>query len=189
MGSNILPVDLKLNIFKTQLSRVQDTMLHILTLFLLSFCLSTAEAKGFFLYFCFGEGCTGWDTTLSWLSVAFTLFCLVSAFASCCKEEESEEEEPRDCERGSVEEGEFDVIEKKQKSKKKDESYVIEMSGKEECKPRVAGEKEKDALEKPCKNCGAKIYKYECCSEELGLCIICNRIKQKSIKSFQIQNV
>merc|ERR1711953_1595225 len=164
MGSNILPVDLKLNIFKTQLSRVQDTMLHILTLFLLSFCLSSAEAKGFFLYFCFGEGCTGWDTTLSWLSVAFTLFCLVSAFASCCKEEENEEQEPHDCERGSVEEGELDVI---------------EMSGKEECKPRVAGEKEKDALEKPCKNCGAKIYKYECCSEELGLCIICNRIKQK----------
>ena len=85
-----------------------------------------------------------------------------------------------------MEEGELDVIEKKQKSKKKDESCVIEMSGKAECKPR---EKEKDALEKPCKNCGAKIYKYECCSEELGLCIICNRIKQKSIKSFQIQNV
>merc|ERR1719228_1486480 len=111
-------------------------MLHFLTLFLLSFFLSSAEAKGFFLYFCFGEGCTGWDTTLSCLSIAFTLFCLVSACASCCKEEENEEQEPHDCERGSVE---------------KDESYVIEMSGKAECKPR---EKEKDAFEKPCKNCG-----------------------------------
>ena len=93
-------------------------MLHFLTLFLLSFFLSTAEAKAVFLYFCFGEGCTGWDIALSWLSVFFTLACLVSAFANCCKEEENEEQEPRDCERGSVEEGEFDVIEKKQKSRK-----------------------------------------------------------------------
>ena len=68
-------------------------MLHFLTLFLLSFFLSTAEAKAVFLYFCFGEGCTGWDTTLSCLSIAFTLFCLVSAFASCCKEKEKEEQE------------------------------------------------------------------------------------------------
>ena len=44
---------------------------------------------------------------------------------------------------------------------------------KAECKLRVAREKEKDALEKPCKNCDAKMYKYECCSEESGLCPDC----------------
>ena len=44
---------------------------------------------------------------------------------------------------------------------------------KAECKLRVAREKEKDALEKPCKNCDAKIYKYGCCSEESGLCPDC----------------
>lgn len=44
---------------------------------------------------------------------------------------------------------------------------------KAECKLRVAREREKDALEKPCKNCDTKIYKYECCSEESGLCPDC----------------
>ena len=44
---------------------------------------------------------------------------------------------------------------------------------KAECKLRVAREREKDALENPCKNCDTKIYKYECCSEESGLCPDC----------------
>ena len=44
---------------------------------------------------------------------------------------------------------------------------------KAECKLRVAREREEDALEKPCTNCDIKIYKYECCSEESGLCPDC----------------
>ena len=61
-------------------------MLHILSLFVLPFLVSTAEAKGaFFLYFCFGEGCSGFDYALSCLSILFTVCCLLSAFASCCK--------------------------------------------------------------------------------------------------------
>ena len=63
-------------------------MLHILTLFLLPFFLSSAEAKGAFLYLCFEEGCSGGDIALSCLSILFTMYCLVSAFASCCKEKE-----------------------------------------------------------------------------------------------------
>ena len=41
------------------------------------------------------------------------------------------------------------------------------------CKLRIAREKEKNALANPCKNCEAKMYKYECCSEESGLCPDC----------------
>ena len=44
---------------------------------------------------------------------------------------------------------------------------------KAECKLRVAREREEDALEKPCKHCDIKIYKYECCSEDSGLCPDC----------------
>merc|ERR1712110_947761 len=59
-----------------------QTMLHILSLFVLPFLVSTAEAKGaFFLYFCFGEGCTGFDYALSCLSILFTMCCLLSALA------------------------------------------------------------------------------------------------------------
>ena len=68
-------------------------MLHILTLFLLPFFVSSAEAKGAFLYFCFGEDCSEWDMYLSWFSIFFTLCCLVSACASCCKEKEKDEQE------------------------------------------------------------------------------------------------
>ena len=70
-----------------------QTMLHILSLLLLPCLLSTAEASGVFLYLCFGEGCSGWDIALTCLSILFTMCCLVSAFASCCKGRAKEEED------------------------------------------------------------------------------------------------
>ena len=48
-------------------------MLHILTLFLLPFFLYSAEASGVFMYLCFGEGCSGWDSALTCLSILFTM--------------------------------------------------------------------------------------------------------------------
>merc|ERR1712004_164338 len=60
-------------------------MLHLLSLFVLPYLLPTAEAKGAFLYFCFGEGCTGWDLALSFVSILFTMCCFLSAISSCCK--------------------------------------------------------------------------------------------------------
>ena len=68
-------------------------MLHILTLFLLPFFLSSAEASGVFMYLCFGEGCSEWDSALTWLSILSWLVIFVSAVARCCKEEEKEEQE------------------------------------------------------------------------------------------------
>ena len=68
-------------------------MLHILTLFLLPFFVSSAEAKGAFLYFCFGEDCSEWDGLFSLLSITFTLCCLLSACASYCKDKEKDEQE------------------------------------------------------------------------------------------------
>ena len=67
-------------------------MLHILTLLLLPLLLPSAEASGVFLYLCFGEGCSGWDIALTCLSILFTMCCLVSAFASCCRARAKEEE-------------------------------------------------------------------------------------------------
>merc|ERR1711928_25249 len=60
-------------------------MLHLLSLFVLPYLLPTAEAKGAFLYFCFGEGCSGWDLALSCISILFTMCCFLSAISSCCK--------------------------------------------------------------------------------------------------------
>ena len=66
-------------------------MLHLLSLFVLPYLLPTAEAKGAFLYFCFWEGCTGWDLALSCISVLFTMCCFLSAISSFCKRGKEEE--------------------------------------------------------------------------------------------------
>jgi len=68
-------------------------MLHILSLLVLPFLVSSAEAKGAILYLCFGDGCSGWDIALTCLSIIFTMCCLVSAFASCCRARAKEEEQ------------------------------------------------------------------------------------------------
>merc|ERR1711944_207897 len=76
-----------------------QTMLHILSLFLLPHLLSLAEAKSAFLpvvqspkhprraflYLCSGEGCSGTDIVLLCLSVLFIVSCLVIVCVSCCK--------------------------------------------------------------------------------------------------------
>ena len=64
-------------------------MLHIFSLFILPFLLSTAEAKGFLIYLCIGEGCEGWQIALSVISilVSFLIICC-SCWSSCkqCKQ-------------------------------------------------------------------------------------------------------
>ena len=67
-------------------------MLHLLSLFVLPYLLPTAEAKGAFLYFCFGEGCSGWDLALSCVSILFTMCCFLSVISSCCKGKVKNEE-------------------------------------------------------------------------------------------------
>ena len=72
-------------VLNLSLSQTKLEMLHLLSLFVLPSLLPTAEAKGAFLYFCFGEGCSGWDLALSCISVLFTMCCFLSAISSCCK--------------------------------------------------------------------------------------------------------
>merc|ERR1712061_311448 len=68
---------------RLQRNDIEETMLHIFSLFILPFLLSTVEAKGFFVYLCIGEGCEGWQIALSVISilVSFLISC-----CSCCKQ-------------------------------------------------------------------------------------------------------
>ena len=68
---------------------LNQKMLHIFSLFLLPLLLSTAEAKkGFpvFLYFCLGEGCNGFQTVLTIVSILLIWCCCCAVLCICCCE-------------------------------------------------------------------------------------------------------
>merc|ERR1712018_1000457 len=75
-----------------------QTMLHILSLFLLPLLVSSAEAKGAFIYLCLGEGCSGWEIAPMVISILFSTCVLVSACRGCCramKQRKMEEEDSK----------------------------------------------------------------------------------------------
>merc|ERR1712107_82580 len=88
-------------------SQTKLEMLQLLSLFVLPYLLPTAEAKGAFLYFYFGEGCSVWDLALSCISILFTVCCFLSAISSCCKGNVKNEEADfpnRNCLNGGIKE-------------------------------------------------------------------------------------
>merc|ERR1712038_968637 len=67
-----------------QRNDIEEKMIHIFSLFILPFLLSTVEAKGFFVYLCIGEGCEGWQIALSIISIlVFFLIICCSCWSSC----------------------------------------------------------------------------------------------------------
>merc|ERR1719242_2209884 len=71
---------------RLQRNDIEETMLHIFSLFILPFLLSTAEAKGFFVYLCIGEGCEGWQIALSVISILVSFLIIFCSCWSSCKQ-------------------------------------------------------------------------------------------------------
>ena len=105
-----------------QRNNIEETMLHIFSLFVLPFLLSTAsplptttppmtktvEAKkggDFFLYLCIGNGCEGWrsilDTMRGWhialtvISILVSFFILCCCCCFCCMDDKDEKEDKK----------------------------------------------------------------------------------------------
>merc|ERR1711944_49742 len=77
------------SVHQSNLQRHQ-TMLHILSLFLLPLLISSAEAKPTRFFLCFGKGCSGWEIAITVLSIIFftcVLVCLALCACSGCRRE------------------------------------------------------------------------------------------------------
>merc|ERR1711881_239278 len=71
---------------RLQRNNTEETMLHIFSLFILPFLLSTVEAKGFLIYLCIGEGCEGWQIALSVISILVSFLIICCSCWSSCKQ-------------------------------------------------------------------------------------------------------
>merc|ERR1712020_820473 len=69
-----------------QRNNIEETMLHIFSLFILPFLLSTVEAKGFFVYLCIGEGCEGWQIALRVISILVSFLSICWSSCKQCKQ-------------------------------------------------------------------------------------------------------